>query len=362
MATWDPANYYFSGQGTVLIGERTAAGKPAGLVPVGNVSDLKIAISTSVLEHKESYTGSRGIDLRLTQETKATLSATLESFNAYNLALALRGDTSARGAGTATTEPLTVWYGKVLPLAYPNLTAAPSAVRQGTQALVAYVNDSTAWDYKYNAAAGSIQFNDGQNGNAAASALATTANAGATALSTPFASSAVSGGVAQLTLTFATAPGSAADIGKKCMVQVLTGTDAALINGRAWTIVARTATTLVLDISGAKGNQAVTVTGAASSFAAIEGGAGDITYTYGASTLVNALSVGEQSRWLRFEGLNTADSNNLVVVDIFKFTVDPLKELALISEGLGQIVLEGNVLADPLQTTGSKFFKMAQIR
>jgi hypothetical protein len=89
MSTWDPANYYFSGQGTVLVGDRTAAGKSAGLVPVGNVSALQIAIATSVLEHKESYSGSRGIDLRLTQETKATLSVTMENFNAYNLALAL---------------------------------------------------------------------------------------------------------------------------------------------------------------------------------------------------------------------------------------------------------------------------------
>lgn len=361
MSTWDPANYYFSGQGTVLIGERNAAGKATGLVPVGNVSDLKIAIATQVLEHKESYSGARGIDLRLTQETKATLSATLESFNSYNLGVALRGATTMRNAGTSTTEAMNVWFGKVVALAYPNWTAAPSAVRQGTQSLTAYVNDSSAWDYKYNAAAGSIQFNDGQNGNAAAVGLASTANAGATALSTPFASSAVTGGMAQLTLTFATAPGSAADVGKKCMVQVLTGTDAALINGRAWTIVARTATTLVLDISGAKSNQAVTVTGAGTSFAAIEGGAGDITYTYGASNLVQALTAGEVSRWLRFEGLNTADSNASVIVDVFKFSVDPLKELSLISEGIGQITLEGNVLADPLQGT-SKYFNVIHTR
>jgi hypothetical protein len=80
------------------------------------------------------------------------------------------------------------------------------------------------------------------------------------------------------------------------------------------------------------------------------------------STLIDALNVGEQSKWLRFEGLNTADSNLPVIVDIFKFTVDPLKELALIGEGIGQFVLEGNVLADPLQATGSKFFKMVQTR
>ncbi len=352
MSTWDPANYYFSGQGTVLIGERNAAGKATGLVPVGNVSDLKIAIATQVLEHKESYSGARGIDLRLTQETKATLSATLESFNSYNLGVALRGATTMRNAGTSTTEAMNVWFGKVVALAYPNWTAAPSAVRQGTQSLTAYVNDSTAWDYKYNAAAGSIQFNDGRNGSVKAASLASTANAGATALSTPFAS--VSG--SSLTLTFAAAPGSSADIGKTCMVQNLT--DASnKVNGRAFKITARTATTLVLDLE----ETGISVTGSGAAFAAIEGGAGDITYTYGASNLVQALTAGEVSRWLRFEGLNTADSNASVIVDVFKFSVDPLKELSLISEGIGQITLEGNVLADPLQGT-SKYFNVIHTR
>jgi hypothetical protein len=60
MATWDAVDHYYSGQGVVLLAERDAQGKPTGFVPVGNVSDLKITVSTSVLEHKESHTGQRG--------------------------------------------------------------------------------------------------------------------------------------------------------------------------------------------------------------------------------------------------------------------------------------------------------------
>ena len=67
-------------------------------------------------------------------------------------------------------------------------------------------------------------------------------------------------------------------------------------------------------------------------------------------------------KYMRFEGLNTADGGNPVVVEVFRFIVDPLKELALIGDGIGQFVLDGNVLADSLQVTGSKFFKVTLLR
>ena len=81
MSTWDGNNFYFSGQGVVLIGERDAlTGKPKGLRSVGNVTDLSINTTVEVLEHKESQTGQRSIDLRLTTETTVEVTATLENF------------------------------------------------------------------------------------------------------------------------------------------------------------------------------------------------------------------------------------------------------------------------------------------
>src|SRR4051812_42166381 len=101
MSTFDGNNHYYSGQGVVMIGTRDpVTGAPQGLIPVGNVSDLKISISTNVIEHKESQTGQRGIDLRLTTETKAQLSMTMENFNSYNLGLALRGTSTKVAGGT----------------------------------------------------------------------------------------------------------------------------------------------------------------------------------------------------------------------------------------------------------------------
>jgi hypothetical protein len=353
MATWEPVSYYYSGQGVVLIGERDSNGKPKGLIPVGNVSDLKIAVTTSVLEHKESQTGQRGIDLRLTTETKAALSMTIENFSSTNLALALRGDVTNRLAGTATTETLAggVFFGKVTPLAYPQVLTTTN-VKHGTGTpvtLTAYTNDTTAWDYKINTTAGSVLFNDGQ-GSVKADKLGTDANC-ATALATPY----VTVG-ATTTLTFTAAP-TGAVAGMKCMVQGAAGADAALLNGKAFEILTVTATTLVLNVD----TSAKTITGT-SGFASIDGLAGQATYTYGPSKLVNSLTAGSTERYMRFEGLNTADGNNPVIVEVFKFLIDPLKELALIGDGIGQFVLEGNVLADSLQSTGSKYFKQVLLR
>lgn len=253
MATWEPVSYYYSGQGVVLLGDRNGTtGNGQNLIPVGNVSDLKIAVSTSVLEHKESTTGARGIDLRLTTEVKAALSMTVENFNAANLAIALRGSASTVTSGTGVTFNTGVAKkGSVLPL--PHIKVSSVVVKDDADTTT-YVLDT---DYSLNADAGSIKI------------LAT---------------------------------GSIAD-------------DDVL----------------------------------------------HITYNHAAQEKVGALTTAAAEKFLRFEGLNTADGNNPVIVEVFRFLADPLKELALISENIGQFVLEGNVLADNLQS-GSKYFRQYLVR
>jgi formyltetrahydrofolate synthetase len=266
MSTWDGNNFYYSGQGVVLIGDRDEnTGKPIGLIPVGNVSDLKITIATTVIEHQESQTGQRGIDLRLTTQVKAALSMTMENFNAKNLATALRGTATAIAAGSVTAEAVQGHRGQVLPLEHMKVSTV--VVHQASTALTAWVDDATPWDYKVNADAGSIELNGD---------------------STSFAG-----------------------------------------------LVASTDTTLL----------SLTV-----------------DYAYAAQNEVDALTSGMVNKYLRFEGLNTADTNAPVVVEVFKFSVDPLKEMAMISDTIQQFVLEGNVLADPLRTSGSKYFRERTLR
>lgn len=262
MSTFDGNNHYYSGQGVVMVGDRNAtSGKPEGLLPVGNVSDLKISIGTTVIEHKESQTGQRGIDLRLTTETKCTLSMTMENFIAANLATALRGASTAVTGATITGEAVSSKRGMVAPLAHMKVSAV--TVKEGATTLTAYTNDTTTWDYKLNADAGSILLNDGSGI-----------------------------GVAGLT------------------------------GGTAGAVVSLT-----------------------------------VDYTYATQNQIDALTLGTQEKFLRFEGLNTADTNAPVVIEVFKFSVDPLKELSMISDTVQQFVLEGNVLADPLRTSGSKYFR-----
>ena len=262
--SWETVNHYYSGQGVVMLAKRDANGNPLGFNPVGNVSDLKIGVAVSTLEHKESSTGQRATDLRLTTETKCSLSMTVENFIADNLADSLRGASTTVASGTVTDADLTGFSGLISNLPHINVSSVVVKDTETTpNTLVAFVDADTDWDYRVNEEAGSIILNSD---------------------------------------------------------------------------VATRATSMTID--------------------ADEGIALTISYSYGAQMLVDALTEGATELYMRFEGLNTAESNDPVVVEVFKFLTDPLKELALISDTVQQFTLEGSVLADATKLTGSKFFKV----
>ncbi|CAH0446249.1 hypothetical protein LMG9673_04774 [Ralstonia pseudosolanacearum] len=52
-------------------------------------------------------------------------------------------------------------------------------------------------------------------------------------------------------------------------------------------------------------------------------------------------------RYLRLEGLNTAQGNAKVLVELYRVAFDPLKELSLISDDYNKFEIEGSLLADP---------------
>jgi hypothetical protein len=251
MATWDTINHYYSGQGVVMLGKRDAiTGKAMGYTPIGNVSELAVSVDVTTLEHKENQTGQRATDLRLTTETKCSLSMALENFIASNLADALRGESIIVAAGSVTDDPITVYLGKVVPL--PHIKVSALSIMDGVTPLVA------GTDYTVNEEAGSIKFAD---------------------------------------------------------------TIAGVVDGE------------------------------------------DLThsYEYAAQTNVEALTSGATELAMRFEGLNTAEGNNPVIVEVFKFLTDPLKELSLISDTVQKFTLEGSVLADSSRVSGSKFFKVTKL-
>jgi hypothetical protein len=226
MSTWDGQNYYYSGQGVMLVGPRNTDGSPGALLPVGNVSALSIQIATTVVEHKNSQDGQRAIDLRLITETKATLSMTLERFDAANLATCLRGTSTKQTGGTVTAEPHVAHPGAVVALNKMKVSAV--TVHKGASTW-------RCWER--------------------------------TTCSTP-----------------------------KRAPSMFLATSALILDGDAITV----------------------------------------DYTYATQYLTDAMTLGLTDLYLRFEGLNTADTNAPVVVEVFKFNTDPLKELALISDAVQQ--------------------------
>jgi hypothetical protein len=87
-----------------------------------------------------------------------------------------------------------------------------------------------------------------------------------------------------------------------------------------------------------------------------------VSYNYGEQYLVSALTRPITDNWLRFEGLNTVEENSPVIVDVFRFSNDPLKELALLSDTFGQFVIEGSVLKDDTRLSGSNYFSIKKLK
>lgn len=335
MSTNDGNTHYFSGQGVVLLGKRdSVTGKPRGLLPLGNVSDLKISLAATVVEHHESQTGSRGIDLRLQTELKGTMSLTLENFVARTLAIALRADNIFIPGAAVTAEPLgAAFAGGVLGLKYLNVN---TVTVNGGAALTQYVDDVTPFDYFLNAAAGSIRINDGS--------VIGFANLGTTI-------TAITVG-ANTTVTAA----NTAKPGDPIFLTGLSGADAAVLNGKSFQVVSSTSTAMVLAVNTT--GKVITATGTPKF---VGGNAITADYSFSDQYRVNALTQSPSDLYLRFEGLNTVEDGAPVVVDVFKFSTDPLKELSLISDTVGQFVLEGSVLADSLRSTDSKYFSVKKL-
>ena len=57
-------------------------------------------------------------------------------------------------------------------------------------------------------------------------------------------------------------------------------------------------------------------------------------------------------RWIRFEGLNTADGNREVVIDLYRVAINPANELSIITDELLKFELSGQVLADLTKPVG----------
>ncbi|MGL5805954.1 MAG: hypothetical protein ACRC11_11005 [Xenococcaceae cyanobacterium] len=87
------------------------------------------------------------------------------------------------------------------------------------------------------------------------------------------------------------------------------------------------------------------------------------SYAAGASEQVSAYTSPNKEFWLRFNGLNSAESDSPVIIDVYRARFKPQDEWALIGDDLSSMSLEGDILYDSLQPESAatgKFFKERQ--
>ena len=77
-----------------------------------------------------------------------------------------------------------------------------------------------------------------------------------------------------------------------------------------------------------------------------------VDYAYGAAQSTAMFTRPLPERWIRFEGLNTADANREVVIDLYRVAINPAKELSIITDELLKFELSGQVLADLTKPVG----------
>lgn len=71
-----------------------------------------------------------------------------------------------------------------------------------------------------------------------------------------------------------------------------------------------------------------------------------VDYAYGAAKRSAMFRAPQPEVWLRFDGINTADGNKPIIVDLYRVVINPTKDLSLISDELQRFELSGRVLAD----------------
>lgn len=255
---WKTKSKYYSGQGVVLLGDTDPSGNPIKLMPVGNVSSLKLAIAVTNLEHKEAQTGQRALDIRLPQETKVAVSMVMESMIPENLAIAMRGGYTKKAATTISGEKHTAYLGMVSALKFMLVSDVVITTVSGVPVTLVPFDkgmEDGEWDYQVNLDSGSIKW-----------------------ASDPV-------------------------------------------------------TTKLVDATNVL-----------------------VDYEMESQTIVEPLTTAAPEKFMRFEGLNTAEDMAPVVVEVFRFNTDPFKDYELINDNIAAFTLEGSALMDPRRPEGESAF------
>src|SRR3989304_3097624 len=114
---------YFAGQGPLFLGTRDAAGKPAGLVFIGDVGEVSLTPNVENSDVKENATATRAIASSINTGTEYNLSITMRSIKPDHLAIALQGAVTTKAASSATDEPHIAHEDKFIRLLHTKVSA-----------------------------------------------------------------------------------------------------------------------------------------------------------------------------------------------------------------------------------------------
>ena len=244
----------YRGQGQCFLAKRVN-GLPAGLVFIGNVSELMLQPTTEKIEHRESQTGNNSVDKVIERSLGVELTMTTDSATKENLARMVFGKITVEDPASVTAESHS---------AYP-----------GTYLIVNNIN----------------------------------------------------------LLTF----DSLTDAGGGTTYTA--GTDYEVIDLAAG---------MILILSGG---------------AITEGQEVEANYTTGAQETVAAFGETNTEYWLRFNGLNTAEENNPVIIDCFKVRFAPAQDVPMINdEDFATYQQSGDCLFDATKPADGKLGRYFSVR
>ena len=94
--------------------------------------------------------------------------------------------------------------------------------------------------------------------------------------------------------------------------------------------------------------------------AIVEAASLKVDYTYAAYHKVEAMTQGAITLELHFEGLNEANSDKPVIVDIYRAQLSPTKALSLLGDKFADLQIEAEVLKDTTKVGGgvSQYFRV----
>ncbi len=71
-----------------------------------------------------------------------------------------------------------------------------------------------------------------------------------------------------------------------------------------------------------------------------------VSYTYATEDIIPIFKAAVKERYIRFAGLNTANGNKSVIVELYRLIFDPVGNLDLINDALGAFEIAGSILYD----------------